>query len=172
MIQCPLCLTRYVANTLFCAECGTYLLEGKAFGTDPLEAVQVRWLGGGGDVQDGDIDSLHNGPLTIRLRIGKGDHAREVEVSLARPIRLGRTDPAHDIFPEVDLTDSLGRENSISRKHACIFQRGNVVEVEDLGSTNGTLLNNRRLAPYLPVSLKDGDQLQIGKLLIEVRVKS
>jgi pSer/pThr/pTyr-binding forkhead associated (FHA) protein len=40
--------------------------------------------------------------------------------------------------------------------------------VEDLGSTNGTLLNGERLSPYIPEILKDGDQLQLGKLLIEV----
>jgi pSer/pThr/pTyr-binding forkhead associated (FHA) protein len=43
--------------------------------------------------------------------------------------------------------------------------------VEDLGSTNGTLLNGIRLDPYMPETLKDGDQLQLGKLLIEVKLR-
>jgi pSer/pThr/pTyr-binding forkhead associated (FHA) protein len=47
-----------------------------------------------------------------------------------------------------------------------------MVEVQDLASTNGTLLNGERLAPYVSALLKDGDQLQLGKLLIEVSMVS
>ncbi|GAB4548207.1 MAG: hypothetical protein Kow0063_43170 [Anaerolineae bacterium] len=93
---------------------------------------------------------------------------RELEIPLSRPIRLGRIDPRQGVYPDVDLTDDLALEYGVSRKHACIFRRGNIVELEDLGSTNGTFLNGTRLAPYLPVPLKDGDQLQLGRLLIEV----
>ena len=57
--------------------------------------------------QLGDKDSPDSGPLTVRLRIGKGNQARELEVSLAKPMRLGRTDPAQDIYPEIDLTTRL-----------------------------------------------------------------
>jgi len=81
-------------------------------------------------------------------------------------------DPGQDIYPDVDLTEDLAVEYGVSREHACIFQRGSMVVVEDLGSTNGTLLNRERLAPFLPQPLKDGDQLQLGELLIEVRFKT
>ena len=43
--------------------------------------------------------------------------------------------------------------------------------VEDLGSINGTFINGKRLAPYLPEVLSHGDQLQLGKLLIEVELR-
>jgi pSer/pThr/pTyr-binding forkhead associated (FHA) protein len=119
------------------------------------------------------------GPLTIRLRIScpaassrQRAKPRELEITLLRPIRLGRMDPFHDTYPEVDLTDELAIEQGVSREHACIFRRGNTILVEDLGSTNGTLLNGERLAPYLPVPLKQGDQLQLGKLPIEVIIEA
>jgi pSer/pThr/pTyr-binding forkhead associated (FHA) protein len=111
------------------------------------------------------------GPLTVRLRISQGDQERELEVPLTKAIRLGRMDPIQDIYPEVDLTEDLALEHGVSREHACIFRRNEIVVVEDLGSTNGTLLNGDRLSPFLPQLLKDGDQLQLGKLLIEVRFK-
>jgi pSer/pThr/pTyr-binding forkhead associated (FHA) protein len=106
--------------------------------------------------------------------LDKGSSAgpRELEVPLTKPIRLGRIDPREGVYPDVDLTADLAMEHGVSREHACIFQRGNVVEVEDLASTNGTLLNGTRLAPYLPVSLKNGDRLHLGKLLIEVRMEA
>jgi hypothetical protein len=113
----------------------------------------------------------------IGARVGRNGHYRhkapagELEVPLTRPVRLGRMDPSQNIYPEVDLTEYLALECGVSREHACISRRGGVVEVEDMASTNGTLLNGERLAPYLAVPLLDGDQLQLGKLLIEVRLK-
>ena len=101
-------------------------------------------------------------------RAGGRATRRELEFRLAKPIRLGRIDPAQDIYPEVDLTVDQGFELGVSREHACMFRRGSAIEVEDLASTNGTLLNGERLSPYLPVTLKDGDQLQLGMLLIQV----
>ncbi len=115
--------------------------------------------------------------LTIRLRIspldsspdrpnGKAVQARELQITLIKPIRLGRVDPREGVYPEIDLTDA--KKHGVSREHACIYRRGHAVEVEDLGSVNGTLLNGSRLAPYKPASLHDGDQLQLGNLLVEV----
>ena len=172
VIQCPFCQTQHVPNTIFCSECGVYLLETEELGTDPFDGEVARWLGEADDSQlrAGDLHTTE--PLTIRLHIGKGNQARELEVSLVKPVHLGRNDPAQDTYPEIDLTDSLAREYGVSRKHACVFQRGKAVVVEDLGSVNGTLLNGKRLAPYIPAPLKDGDRLQLGKLLIEVSLVS
>ncbi|GAB4531769.1 MAG: FHA domain-containing protein [Anaerolineae bacterium] len=172
MIRCPVCLTAYVANTLFCTECGLYLLEGEDLGTDPLETAQVKWLGENTPEANRVWDTLDTGPLTIRLRIGRSGRVRELEIPVTKPIRLGRMDPLQNIYPEVDLTQDLAMEHGVSREHACIFRRGEIVVIEDLGSTNGTLLNSKRLSPFLPQLLEDGDQLQLGKLLIEVCFKT
>ena len=43
---------------------------------------------------------------------------------------------------------------------------GNVI-VNDLGSTNGTYVNGRRISS--PVSLSKGDAVQVGKTIMEVR---
>jgi pSer/pThr/pTyr-binding forkhead associated (FHA) protein len=171
-MRCTVCPITHVPNSVFCNECGEYLLQGKELGTKPLDIRQLKWLGDGKSPRASETSLPGNGPLTIRLRIGSrmgtNNQARELQVSLARPIRLGRTDPVHDIFPEVDLTQDLGREHGVSREHTCIFQQGNAVKVEDLGSTNGTLLNGERLDPYMPEPLRDGDLFQMGELLIEV----
>lgn len=171
MVKCPVCRTTYVPNTLFCTECGLYLLKTEDLATDPLEAVHVKWKGETDDAPHPVRGALETGPLTVRLRISRGDQERELEVPLTKAVRLGRMDPLQDIYPEVDLTEDLALDHGVSREHASIFRRNEIVVVEDLGSTNGTLLNGDRLAPFLPQLLKDGDQLQLGKLLIEVRFK-
>ena len=172
MITCPVCRTTYVANTLFCTECGLYLKKSDELGTDPLETVKVRWLGKTEEPTYREGKPVETGPLNIRLRIGPSDRVRELEVPVVKPIRLGRMDPMQDIYPEVDLTEDMAMEFGVSREHACIFRRGTIIVVEDLGSTNGTLLNGNRLAPFLPQFLEDGDQLQLGRLLIEIRFEA
>jgi pSer/pThr/pTyr-binding forkhead associated (FHA) protein len=47
-----------------------------------------------------------------------------------------------------------------SSKHARIYEQGNIFVVEDLGSTNGTYLNEELLETPRP--LHPGDRLRIG----------
>jgi hypothetical protein len=166
MIQCPICQTQNASNTVFCDECGAYLKEKVELGTDPFQEEERVWLGESNASQAEDLHDTE--PQCIRLRIGRGDQTRDLEVLLIKPVRLGRIDPSEDIFPEVDLSDDWAIEHGVSRNHACILQHGNAIEVKDLGSRNGTWLNGKRLVPYKSEPLKDGDQLRLSKLLIEV----
>lgn len=79
------------------------------------------------------------------------------------------TDPAGRVHWLSGERISIGRavENDIvitskrvSREHACVRRDGWRVLLEDLGSTNGTFLNNERV--LAPVSLRDGDLVSIG----------
>jgi pSer/pThr/pTyr-binding forkhead associated (FHA) protein len=134
--------------------------------------ARITWLGDSSCPPREEKKQLGRKPLTIRLRIGpcvgKSHQVSDLQVPLARPIRLGRADPAQDIFPEVDLTQYLTRQHGVSRQHTCIFRQGATVKLEDLGSINGTLLNGHRLAPFLAETLKDGDQFQMGQFLVKV----
>lgn len=56
-------------------------------------------------------------------------------------------------------------EATISRAHAAIGFEGGAFYVEDLGSTNGTLVNGARITRQ---TLKRDDQIQMGKLRIGV----
>ena len=54
-------------------------------------------------------------------------------------------------------------DDGISRKHARILQKGSEVIVEDLGSANGTHVNEERIETRV---LKDGDKIRIGSTTI------
>jgi pSer/pThr/pTyr-binding forkhead associated (FHA) protein len=53
-----------------------------------------------------------------------------------------------------------------SQIHARIFTRDGHLHVEDLGSTNGTYLNRRKVSA--PMVVNRGDQIQIGSTVLEV----
>jgi len=61
--------------------------------------------------------------------------------------------------------DVLLAEPTISRAHAAIAFDGEVFQVEDLGSTNGTRLNGARRERG---ELADGDELQLGRLRLKL----
>lgn len=60
-------------------------------------------------------------------------------------------------------------DDYVSAHHARVFERGGRVWVEDLRSTNGTLLNGHRLRR--PVALRTGDRLKIGGTVLSLRVQ-
>jgi pSer/pThr/pTyr-binding forkhead associated (FHA) protein len=58
-------------------------------------------------------------------------------------------------------------DNYVSQVHARIFSRDDSVMLEDLGSTNGTYLNRRRITA--PAEVQRGDRVKIGKTVMELR---
>jgi hypothetical protein len=61
---------------------------------------------------------------------------------------------------EVGLGLSLVGESTVSRRHAALIRTGSTVVVRDLGSTNGTLVNNAPLTG--DSTLRPGDSVQFG----------
>ena len=57
-------------------------------------------------------------------------------------------------------------EPMVSQLHARLFRNGRDLELEDLGSTNGTFLNGRKIGPA--AKLKRGDRIRVGPVELEV----
>ncbi|MFB3739821.1 MAG: FHA domain-containing protein, partial [Candidatus Velamenicoccus archaeovorus] len=76
---------------------------------------------------------------------------------LAGSLRIGR-----DAGCEITVDDAY-----VSQQHARLYGEDGSWYVEDLGSTNGTYLNDRRVAAPAPVHA--GDVVRIGKTVLELR---
>lgn len=72
----------------------------------------------------------------------------------------------HPIRPGVNLVGREGDvvlpDGKVSRKHAQIMSEDGGMLLEDLGSTNGTLLNGDKVAPGEKRAVKAGDTLSFG----------
>jgi pSer/pThr/pTyr-binding forkhead associated (FHA) protein len=91
-----------------------------------------------------------------RLRVVEPSEQRGTTYDLADELTLGRAGGCG-----VTVDDSY-----VSQLHARIFRREGQVYVEDLGSTNGTYLNRKKVAA--PVVMRKGDRLQVGKTVLEL----
>ncbi len=166
MVQCPTCGEKYRPGTLFCSKCGTYLPTGGSPRTVTLPTDRLSDM----PYTPPDTEEPEQGeaiePRAIQARVVETN--RNVTLPPASELLLGRRDPMRGIFPDLDLTADGGIEKGVSRRHARIIQKGGKVFIEDVGSANGTFLNDQRLMPYLPYPLRDGDRIRIGQLELEI----
>ena len=88
---------------------------------------------------------------TPKLRVGSGAGLKiGAAYDLSQGALLGRGDQA-----DIVLEDSFA-----STRHARLVPHGDVIVLEDLGSTNGTYLNDEPLRG--PQPLHPGDRIRIG----------
>ncbi len=95
---------------------------------------------------------------TWNLSVEKGPkELRGVSIAVRGPVIVGRS-PSADIVVGASY---------VSARHARFSLMGQNLFVEDLGSTNGTMVNNMSVTN--PVALNDGDVVAIGDVEIRVR---
>lgn len=93
----------------------------------------------------------------LTLEIVEGPGAGR-QVTLDGPVILGRGDDA----------DLVMEDGEVSRHHVRVTpQAGGFATVEDLGSANGTFLNQNELVG--PARLDPGDELLVGVTMLQLR---
>jgi serine/threonine-protein kinase len=140
-VYCGFCGGRIAADDIFCAHCGA---------RQPTAGVGASAM-------------LRASRPTAKLVVA-GTAELDASFILQKDNNLvGRTDPHSNIFPEVDLS-RFDPETKVSRRHARIWLEGDTFLVEDLGSVNGTVINDSvRLAPRQPRVLDSGDKIRLGE---------
>ncbi|HET9450829.1 MAG TPA: GGDEF domain-containing protein [Aggregicoccus sp.] len=84
-----------------------------------------------------------------------GPHLGRKLVLAGEVLRIGR-DEDNELAVDLD---------TVSRHHARVYAQAGSVLVEDLGSTNGTYLNDRELTG--PAPLRSGDRVKVGGALFK-----
>lgn len=144
-VFCGFCGQRIVATDMFCAFCGA---------KQPLAQQGVH------------SEIYQKSAMTARLVIEGTSELSAPVYSLQKDESLiGRRDPMSNIFPEVDLS-KYDPQTKISRRHAKIWRDGTAFMLEDLGSSNGTVIDgstaNLKLPAHQPYKLVNGDRIKVG----------
>jgi hypothetical protein len=153
---CPNCKQENRSDAQKCAYCGTALTD-RAVETMRVDEL-VSALKRPEAVPTPDIKP---GMLALYVMGEK----EPILVDDEPTVTLGRVvfgEPA----PTVDLTDFHGRLLGVSRHHAAIHHFKDGYTLEDLGSSNGTFLNDNPVLPEQVTPLHNGDLIRLGQLVL------
>lgn len=120
--------------------------------------------------------SQFNPELREKLtNFGESNKASERELVLFFPNRadpfhyevngtltIGRADTSTRINPNIDLTPYFGVQLGVSRFHAEIMFTNGRFHLKDMGSTNGSRINGKKIPPYRLVPFRSGDEIRLG----------
>lgn len=154
---CPACHTENAYEATTCAKCGVSLV---ALLPAPV-TVQVPEQPMRQIPQEHVATVSQLGDHVLALFVVGYD--KPMLIKQNERVTLGRYNPG-DMNPTVDLMPYNGDILGVSRQHAAIYTTDQGYVVEDLGSTNGTWLNENKLTPHTPYPMHNGALLRLGQL--------
>jgi hypothetical protein len=170
MIVCPNCRHQELVGALFCSNCGAQL----TFASDEAPTTTIYDSAQAGVVL-GTKKPLPPFPPASndsRVFIHFIDTGDILPLGNREEVTLGRISQGQPVVPEIDLTPYNAYEAGVSRLHAAIHIQPEKVSLVDLGSANGTRVNGKKINPHTPVVVQHGDVLTLGKLKIQMLIRS
>ena len=164
-VTCPHCGRLYSLRERRCPECGKSLAAALAPLVDTVERAQPLTL----QAISAPGNTIEAQPHVMLHFLPSGPDIPLVPWTSLVLGREGGVFAAQDVF---DLTALQAGKLGVSRCHCLLLQRDCEVIVMDLGSTNGTYLNDLRLAPHRIHTMDHGDRLTIGGLHLIVFIRS
>lgn len=169
MIVCPTCQNEELVGTLFCSECGARLIDIEDTPTetaiyDPANSTQEN----GQTARPSTPDQETKAVVSIRML----DAGQVLPLIGGEEYTIGRISGNQPILPDIDLSPFKAYEGGVSRLHATIRIKNNLVTVTDLGSANGTRINGKRINAHEPHTLANGDILTLGKFKAQIIIQS
>jgi pSer/pThr/pTyr-binding forkhead associated (FHA) protein len=107
--------------------------------------------------------STQAAPWRIIMEVGS-ETITPLTFEISNQLTIGRSDLPDNYVPGLDLGPYGAQDAGVSRRHALIFVSENGLQLRDLGSTNGTLINGFALEPNQPYKLNEGDEIEFGHL--------
>lgn len=168
---CPACRTRNEIHAIVCVHCGatlddpfidsTYRTRTAALSETETSELVSAWL------------TEETTELTVPdsgVAFYVDGHSMPAYMDSQSEFVLGRSaGPTPE--PLLDLAPFGGYSLGLSRRHALIRRTANGYEVMDLGSVNGTWLDDEKLIPHQPRSVLSGSHLRLGRMRIFVLYK-
>lgn len=166
MPECPVCGFDNRSGILLCENCGSDLYDSliEQVSTKQLSRSQTREL----ERQAG-VSSPTSNPIVLYIR----GYESPIAVERHGTVVLGRIDENTPTAAEtdIDLSEYGAGDLGVSRHHVTLNAAGNPPIIWDMGSSNGTFINGQRLNPTQPYPLESGDELRLGRMVIQVYYK-
>jgi hypothetical protein len=154
---------------MFCSECGAQLPSADSLTTQNITTAQMR------EAMDDKPSASAPRPIggfSNWVTLHVLDTGQVLPLTERNEFTLGRVSEGQPIMPDIDLSPYQAYASGVSRLHAVIKREADHVLLMDLGSSNGTFINGKRLNPNVETMLGNGDVIALGKLKIQVLLKT
>jgi hypothetical protein len=157
---CPVCKNKNELEAVVCGHCGAALEDpsmdpGAETKTTDMPSLVPEGIG------DWSIDeaAVPEGGIAVYVK----DVFKPVYIDFKGEFVMGRR-VGTTSEPLLDLSPLGGYHLGLSRRHAIIRRTEHGYEVLDLGSVNGTWMNDQRLVPHKSYPLASGSHLRLGRM--------
>lgn len=179
LVQCPACGAENLPDSTFCSNCGILMeapAESEVSSTEPeaqpesAEEAETLAVEAAPMVEEAPPEAVAvpaTPAPTGRARFVVRDSGAEIALPEAEgEYVIGREDPVSGVFPAVDMNAHDGENLGVSRRHAQLTIEAGIYFIQDLDSTNFTFLDRKKLAPFAPAALSNGDEVRLGNLVM------
>jgi hypothetical protein len=168
VITCPNCGEEVSSKAIACKHCGHLL---KDIGNDAMQTMVINRP----KLLDDDefaanfpqgTSKFSDDIIYVSIERLNTPIARYIQ---DKPLVLGRRelDETSELTSnDIDLTPYNAHERGVSRRHAHIYHADGGLFIEDLGSSNGTVVNGTVLELNQPQKLRDGDEIMLGRMML------
>lgn len=158
--------THQEQEDIFCSHCGARLADD-GLRTMPLQNPEM----GGLTTHRLESNALANVPLgNARLNLHVIRSGQILPLGGRGEYIVGRVSEGQSILPDIDLEPYNAYESGVSRLHARIKIEEQNMWITDLGSANGTRVNNEKLSPHQDYPLSNKDVVRLGRLSLQALV--
>lgn len=168
MIVCSNCSHVNMAGALFCSECGARLGSYDPLTTQNIKTNQMDDALRQRPEPLSPAQATLNNWVTLHLL----DTGQVLPLAERNEFTLGRISEGQPIMPDIDLSPYQAYARGVSRLHAVLKREASHVFLMDLGSSNGTFVNGKRLSPHVDHAVSNGDVIALGKLKIQILLKA
>ena len=160
---CPVCKYSNEQNAVVCKHCGASLSSSKYASQTPKDPDVTVFYAEKQEEFHVEEPIIPGDGITVYYA-GKNE---PIAIRTEDEFIIGRQtgDASESIL---DLSEFDGFQMGMSRRHAKIRRTQTGYEVIDLGTTNGTWMDDKRLVPNKPYPLANGSMLRLGRIRLLV----
>ncbi len=166
-IICPNCQHDEPEGALFCSECGTKLINSDGLSTAAIRVTDAKIQNGGSRPRLVTPQPVTEAQISLHIirtgqilpLIGRAEYT------------IGRISQGQSILPDIDLSPYDAYSQGVSRLHATLKVIDQNLFIEDLGSSNGSRINNTKVPPHVDNLVQHGDVIALGRFKIQVLIR-
>jgi pSer/pThr/pTyr-binding forkhead associated (FHA) protein len=108
-------------------------------------------------------------PLTEGAQFELIFDVRPMRITVQEQLIIGRIVEGDLQRVDIDLSPLGAFQQGVSRRHAVLRLHSGALYIQDSSSTNGTRINGAKLDPEREYLLREGDELEFGRIRASLR---